>query len=204
MLDKGRVAELTGTTGYVGGMLDRRAGESVPVTVRRKGAEKKLALVLDRTVLASGEVIWKKIGMRLQPVNPESVARVDPTGTLKGGMVITDVEKGGPAGRVGVLRGDIIVALGTRPIAGIDHLHRFLTETPVGVSCELTLVRGVEKLRGAPVMATDLRASVSLIIAGLTAEGETIVNRVYHLDRGFERIEEKLSALGADIKRVKG
>jgi UDP-N-acetylglucosamine 1-carboxyvinyltransferase len=53
-------------------------------------------------------------------------------------------------------------------------------------------------------MATDLRASVSLVIAGLTAEGETIINRVYHLDRGFERIEEKLSALGADIRRVKG
>jgi UDP-N-acetylglucosamine 1-carboxyvinyltransferase len=53
-------------------------------------------------------------------------------------------------------------------------------------------------------MATDLRASVSLIIAGLAAEGETVVNRVYHLDRGFERIEEKLSALGAEIKRVKG
>jgi UDP-N-acetylglucosamine 1-carboxyvinyltransferase len=65
-------------------------------------------------------------------------------------------------------------------------------------------VRGVERLRGAPVMATDLRASVSLIIAGLAAEGETVVNRVYHLDRGFERIEEKLSAVGADIRRVKG
>jgi UDP-N-acetylglucosamine 1-carboxyvinyltransferase len=53
-------------------------------------------------------------------------------------------------------------------------------------------------------MATDLRASVSLIIAALAAEGETIVNRVYHLDRGFERIEEKLSSVGADIRRVKG
>jgi UDP-N-acetylglucosamine 1-carboxyvinyltransferase len=74
----------------------------------------------------------------------------------------------------------------------------------VTIEHQMATVRGVEKLRGAPVMATDLRASVSLIIAGLTAEGETVVNRVYHLDRGFERIEEKLSALGADIKRVKG
>ncbi len=65
------------------------------------------------------------------------------------------------------------------------------------------MVRGVPKLTGAPVMATDLRASVSLVLAGLAAEGETIVNRVYHLDRGYERLEEKLAACGADIARVK-
>ncbi|RJF94064.1 UDP-N-acetylglucosamine 1-carboxyvinyltransferase [Sphingomonas cavernae] len=64
------------------------------------------------------------------------------------------------------------------------------------------VVRGVDKLNGAPVMATDLRASMSLIIAGLAAEGETQVNRVYHLDRGYERLEEKLQAVGADIERV--
>jgi len=74
----------------------------------------------------------------------------------------------------------------------------------ITIEHQTATVRGVERLRGAPVMATDLRASVSLIIAGLVAEGETVVNRVYHLDRGFERIEEKLSALGADIRRVKG
>jgi UDP-N-acetylglucosamine 1-carboxyvinyltransferase len=65
-------------------------------------------------------------------------------------------------------------------------------------------IEGVERLRGAPVMATDLRASVSLVIAGLGAEGETIVNRVYHLDRGFERLEDKLSACGASIERITG
>jgi len=64
------------------------------------------------------------------------------------------------------------------------------------------LVRGVRRLNGAPVMATDLRASVSLVLAGLAAEGETMVNRVYHLDRGYERLEEKLSACGAHIERV--
>lgn len=63
-------------------------------------------------------------------------------------------------------------------------------------------VTGVERLRGAPVMATDLRASVSLILAGLGAEGETVVSRVYHLDRGYEHVEEKLSAVGARIERV--
>lgn len=65
------------------------------------------------------------------------------------------------------------------------------------------IVKGVKKLRGAPVMATDLRASASLILAGLTAEGKTELSRVYHIDRGYQQIEKKLSALGADIKRVK-
>ena len=65
-------------------------------------------------------------------------------------------------------------------------------------------IEGVNKLKGAPVMATDLRASVSLVIAALAAEGETMVNRVYHLDRGFERLEEKLAACGATIARISG
>jgi UDP-N-acetylglucosamine 1-carboxyvinyltransferase len=65
------------------------------------------------------------------------------------------------------------------------------------------IVRGVRRLSGAPVMATDLRASVSLVLAALAAEGETILNRVYHLDRGYERLEEKLAACGAEIERMK-
>jgi UDP-N-acetylglucosamine 1-carboxyvinyltransferase len=65
------------------------------------------------------------------------------------------------------------------------------------------IVRGVKKLSGAQVMATDLRASFALILAGLIAEGETIVNRIYHLDRGYEKLEEKLKAVGADIERIK-
>ena len=64
------------------------------------------------------------------------------------------------------------------------------------------IVRGVEKLTGAPVMATDLRASASLVLAGLVAEGQTIVERIYHIDRGYECIEEKLSQLGAEIRRI--
>ncbi|MEK7378801.1 MAG: UDP-N-acetylglucosamine 1-carboxyvinyltransferase, partial [Candidatus Binatota bacterium] len=66
------------------------------------------------------------------------------------------------------------------------------------------IVKGVEGLSGAPVMATDLRASVSLVLAGLVAKGKTEITRVYHLDRGYEHIERKLSALGADIQRIKG
>jgi UDP-N-acetylglucosamine 1-carboxyvinyltransferase len=64
------------------------------------------------------------------------------------------------------------------------------------------MVRGVQRLTGAPVMATDLRASVSLVLAGLAAQGETVINRVYHLDRGYERLEEKLAACGAEIERL--
>jgi len=67
---------------------------------------------------------------------------------------------------------------------------------------ETATIEGVERLQGAPVMATDLRASVSLVIAGLAAEGETMVNRVYHLDRGFERVEDKLARCGAQIERI--
>jgi UDP-N-acetylglucosamine 1-carboxyvinyltransferase len=69
---------------------------------------------------------------------------------------------------------------------------------------ETATIEGVDRLKGAPVMATDLRASVSLVIAALAAEGETMVNRVYHLDRGFERLEDKLGACGAAIERVSG
>ena len=76
------------------------------------------------------------------------------------------------------------------------------------MGCDITVkgsnafVKGVSSLNGAPVMATDLRASASLILAGLCANGETIVDRIYHIDRGYERIEEKLSYLGADITRL--
>jgi UDP-N-acetylglucosamine 1-carboxyvinyltransferase len=72
----------------------------------------------------------------------------------------------------------------------------------IAVNGRTAVVRGVPRLSGAPVMATDLRASMSLVLAGLAAEGETQVNRVYHLDRGYERLEEKLAAVGAQIERA--
>ena len=73
----------------------------------------------------------------------------------------------------------------------------------IEINGSTALVKGVPKLEGATVMATDLRASASLVLAGLVAEGETLIDRIYHLDRGYERIEEKLSRLGARIRRVK-
>jgi UDP-N-acetylglucosamine 1-carboxyvinyltransferase len=66
------------------------------------------------------------------------------------------------------------------------------------------IIEGVDTLTAAPVMATDLRASASLVLAGLVAEGETVVERIYHIDRGYECIEEKLGQLGASIRRVSG
>jgi UDP-N-acetylglucosamine 1-carboxyvinyltransferase len=73
----------------------------------------------------------------------------------------------------------------------------------INVHGATALVRGVPELHGAPVMATDLRASVSLVLAGLIATGDTILNRVYHLDRGYERLVEKLAGCGAEIERLK-
>jgi UDP-N-acetylglucosamine 1-carboxyvinyltransferase len=82
----------------------------------------------------------------------------------------------------------------------VQELARFGAR--IRLEGETARIDGIAQLRGAPVMATDLRASVSLVIAGLAAEGETMVNRVYHLDRGFERLEEKLQACGASIERI--
>ena len=98
---------------------------------------------------------------------------------------------------------------------GTSHIHERIFEnrfmhvpelSRMGARIEVhggtATIHGVERLRGAPVMATDLRASVSLILAGLAAEGETVVSRVYHLDRGYERVEAKLGACGARIERI--
>jgi UDP-N-acetylglucosamine 1-carboxyvinyltransferase len=101
------------------------------------------------------------------------------------------------------------MASGTSVVEDNVYLDRF-THVPelarMGASIELkgnvAVVRGVERLSGAPVMATDLRASASLVLAGLAAEGETIIDRIYHLDRGYEALEKKLAAVGAQIQRV--
>jgi len=73
----------------------------------------------------------------------------------------------------------------------------------IQIDGKVAVIEGVERLSGATVMATDLRASASLVIAGLVAEGETVVDRIYHLDRGYDRMEAKLAGLGADIERIK-
>ena len=103
------------------------------------------------------------------------------------------------------------VAEGTSVISETIFENRFMHAVELirlGADIKLhgdpATIKGVKTLKGAPVMATDLRASVSLVIAALAAEGETMINRVYHLDRGFETLEDKLSACGADIARISG
>ena len=73
----------------------------------------------------------------------------------------------------------------------------------IQIEGKVAVVQGVNRLSGATVMATDLRASASLVIAGLVAEGETVLDRIYHLDRGYDRMESKLRGLGADIERIR-
>jgi UDP-N-acetylglucosamine 1-carboxyvinyltransferase len=103
----------------------------------------------------------------------------------------------------------LTVAGGSSVIHETVFENRFMHVSELGrmgadikVDGHTAVVKGVQTLSGAPVMATDLRASASLVIAGLRAEGTTTVQRVYHLDRGYERLENKLTALGADVRRV--
>ena len=123
--------------------------------------------------------------------------------------VVTDPYPGFPTDLQAQFMALMTRAEGTSHITETIFENRFMhVQELVRLGARITLsgqvatIEGVNRLVGAPVMATDLRASVSLVIAGLVAEGETTINRVYHLDRGFERLEEKLSACGADIERV--
>jgi UDP-N-acetylglucosamine 1-carboxyvinyltransferase len=101
------------------------------------------------------------------------------------------------------------VAEGTGTIVETVFENRFMhlqelirMGADIALEGNAAIIKGVDHLIGAPVMATDLRASASLVIAGLVAEGDTIVDRIYHIDRGYECIEEKLQLLGASIRRL--
>ncbi|CAO3422999.1 UDP-N-acetylglucosamine 1-carboxyvinyltransferase [Azospirillum doebereinerae] len=132
-------------------------------------------------------------------------------GELHGVDVMTEPFPGFPTDLQAQMMALMSVASGAAMITETIFENRFMHApelTRMGARITVhgssALVRGVERLTGAPVMATDLRASVSLVLAGLAAEGETVVNRVYHLDRGYERVEEKLAACGAEIERIHG
>jgi UDP-N-acetylglucosamine 1-carboxyvinyltransferase len=125
--------------------------------------------------------------------------------------VTTDPFPGFPTDLQAQLMALMSMAKGTSRITETIFENRFMhvqelarLGARIQLDGQTAIVTGVDKLRGAPVMATDLRASVGLVIAALAAEGETMVSRVYHLDRGFERLEEKLGACGAAIERVSG
>jgi len=131
-------------------------------------------------------------------------------GDLLGVDVMTEPFPGFPTDLQAQMMALMCVAKGASMITETIFENRFMHVpelTRMGANITVhgssALVRGVPKLTGAPVMATDLRASVSLVLAGLAAQGETTVNRIYHLDRGYERVEAKLSACGADMERVK-
>ncbi|WP_019172997.1 UDP-N-acetylglucosamine 1-carboxyvinyltransferase [Pseudaminobacter salicylatoxidans] len=123
--------------------------------------------------------------------------------------VITEPFPGFPTDLQAQFMGLMTMARGKSKITETIFENRFMhvqelarLGAHITLAGQTAIVDGVTRLKGAPVMATDLRASVSLVIAGLAAEGETTVNRVYHLDRGFERLEEKLSGCGAIIERI--
>jgi UDP-N-acetylglucosamine 1-carboxyvinyltransferase len=123
--------------------------------------------------------------------------------------VTTEPFPGFPTDMQAQLMALMTMAKGTSRITETIFENRFMhVQELARLGARITLdgqeatIEGVDRLHGAPVMATDLRASVSLVIAALAAEGETIVNRVYHLDRGFERLEEKLGACGGEIERI--
>jgi UDP-N-acetylglucosamine 1-carboxyvinyltransferase len=131
-------------------------------------------------------------------------------GPLVGTDVMTEPYPGFPTDLQAQFMALMCVAQGAAMITETIFENRFMhvpelmrMGANITVHSASVLVRGVPRLTGAPVMATDLRASVSLVLAGLAAEGETTLNRVYHLDRGYERLEEKLAACGADIERIR-
>ena len=132
-------------------------------------------------------------------------------GRLTGVDVMTDPYPGFPTDMQAQFMALMATVNGASMVTETIFENRFMHVpelTRMGANINLhggsAMIRGVPKLTGAPVMATDLRASVSLVLAGLAADGDTIVNRVYHLDRGYERLEEKLAACGAEVERIKG
>lgn len=123
--------------------------------------------------------------------------------------VTTEPYPGFPTDLQAQLMGLMTMSNGTASITETIFENRFMhvqelarLGANISLSGQTATIKGVSELKGAQVMATDLRASSALVIAGLAAKGETVVNRVYHLDRGFERLEEKLSACGAQIERI--
>jgi len=171
------------------------------------GGELTLAGARPET-LEAALVALQEAGVGVAPV--DGGLRIDGRGGRPRGVdIITEPYPGFPTDLQAQMMALMTVADGAAAITETIFENRYMhvpelsrMGADIRVNGAVALVRGVDKLHGAPVMATDLRASVSLVLAGLAAEGETIVNRVYHLDRGYERLEEKLRACGAEIERM--
>jgi len=164
-----------------------------------EGARADLSQAVFKVLSSAGVEITEKNG-------DLSVTRTN--GPLAGVDVMTEPYPGFPTDMQAQLMALMAVSGGASMITETIFENRFMhvpelcrMGADINVHGASAIVRGVKRLSGAQVMATDLRASVSLVLAGLAAEGETVVNRVYHLDRGYERLEARLSALGADVVR---
>lgn len=151
-------------------------------------------------------------GMGIAVEETENSLIIDATGRqLSGQDIMTDYYPGFPTDLQAQFMALMTVSEGASLVTENIWENRFMHVPELmrmGANINIhghasAIVRGVKKLSGAPVMATDLRASFALVLAGLVAEGETIVNRVYHLDRGYEKLDEKLKAVGAQIERIK-
>ena len=168
--------------------------------VTLKGANPETLRALLDTLTGSGIEIAE---------NGDRLRIVSPGGDTAGMDLVTQPYPGFPTDLQAQIMSLTTVASGASRITETIFENRFMhvpellrMGADIRVRGATALIRGVSRLKGAEVMATDLRASVSLILAGLVAEGETVVNRIYHLDRGYESIEAKLAACGADIERI--
>lgn len=201
--------------------VDRLGGATHPVVVDRI----ELGTYMLAPAIAGGEVelLGGRIGLIEAFVEKLDAAGVDVWETengiatkrrsdhIKAVDVTTEVFPGFPTDLQAQMMAMLCTADGVSNLEETIFENRFMHApelirmgAQIDVQGGTAKVTGVERMKGAPVMATDLRASVSLILAGLAAEGETRVNRVYHLDRGYERLVEKLSGVGAKIERVAG
>ncbi|WP_417231517.1 UDP-N-acetylglucosamine 1-carboxyvinyltransferase [Brevundimonas sp.] len=202
------VTSLGGTTWSV--IPDRIEMGSYAVAAAMAGGEVRLTRSRPELIEAlTARMI--EAGVEVIPTGDGVIVRRDPAVRLKAVNVTTEVYPGFATDLQAQFMALMTLAEGESVIHENIFENRFMHApelmrlgAEISVHAGEARVTGVEVLHGAPVMATDLRASVCLVIAGLAAQGETTVGRVYHLDRGFERLEEKLSACGADIRRLGG
>ena len=201
------VTSLTGATWSV--IPDRIEMGSYAVAAAMAGGEVRLTRARAELMTALTDKMIAA-GVEVEPTDDGVIVRRDPKQRLRAVDVTTEVYPGFATDLQAQFMTLMTVAEGDSVIRENIFENRFMHApelarlgADISVHAGEALVKGVEALQGAPVMATDLRASVSLVIAGLVATGETTVGRVYHLDRGFERLEEKLTACGAQIRRIK-
>ena len=186
---------------------DRIEAGTYAMAVAMTGGDVQLAGA-KAELLQSALDVLQQAGAEIS-VNPEGIRVARNGGGIRPVTVATAPFPGFPTDLQAQLMALMVRAQGASEITETIFENRFMhvqelarLGAKISLSGETARIEGITQLRGAPVMATDLRASVSLVIAALAAEGETMVNRVYHLDRGFERLEEKLKACGATIERI--